>query len=45
MGARQTGKSYFLKERFKHSVFYDLLDTAEFLRLTKNPRLLREKAL
>lgn len=44
-GARQTGKSYFLKERFKHSVFYDLLDTAEFLRLTKNPRLLREEVL
>ena len=44
-GARQTGKSSFLKTSFKNSVCYDLLDSGELVRLTKNPRLLREQVL
>jgi len=44
-GARQTGKSAYLKLHFKESVYYDLLDTHEVLRLTKNPSLLREEVL
>lgn len=44
-GARQTGKSHFLKHHFKHSVYYDLLNTHEIIRLTKAPFLLREEVL
>jgi predicted AAA+ superfamily ATPase len=44
-GPRQTGKSYFLKHRFKDSVYYDLLNTHEIIRLTKAPYLLREEVL
>ncbi|MBS0290082.1 MAG: ATP-binding protein [Proteobacteria bacterium] len=44
-GARQTGKSYFLKNHYKKSTFYDLLDTHEIIRLTKAPYLLREEVL
>lgn len=44
-GARQTGKSSFLKKHFKDSVYYDLLDTHEVIRLTKAPYLLREAVL
>jgi len=44
-GARQTGKSYFLKKNFKQSVYYDLLDTHELIRLTKSPYLIREEIL
>lgn len=44
-GARQTGKSCFLKKHFKDSVYYDLLDTHEVSRLTKAPYLLREEIL
>jgi uncharacterized protein len=44
-GARQTGKSLFLKTNFKDSLYYDLLDTHEVIRLTKAPYLLREEIL
>lgn len=42
-GARQTGKSSFLKSHFRGAVYYDLLDTHEVVRLTKSPYLLREE--
>jgi len=44
-GARQTGKSYFLKHYFKKSVYYDLLDTHQVMRFIKAPYLLREEIL
>lgn len=44
-GARQTGKSSFLKTHFKKSIYYDLLDTHEVIRLSKAPYLLREDIL
>jgi len=44
-GARQTGKSSFLKAHYPQSIYYDLLDTHEMLRLTKSPYLLREEIL
>jgi uncharacterized protein len=44
-GARQTGKSSFLKQHFKDAIYYDLLDTHEVARLTKAPYLLREEIL
>jgi predicted AAA+ superfamily ATPase len=44
-GARQTGKSSFLKQHFKDAVLYDLLNTEELIRLTKAPYLLREEIL
>ena len=44
-GARQTGKSCFLREHFKNSVYYDLLDTREIMRFTKSPYVLREEVL
>src|SRR5262245_535578 len=44
-GARQTGKSSYLKNHFKQSLYYDLLNTHELIRLTKSPYLLREEIL
>lgn len=44
-GARQTGKSSYLKKRFKQSVLYDLLKSHELIRLSKEPGLLREEVL
>lgn len=44
-GARQTGKSYFLRHYFTHSMYYDLLNTHEVIRLTRSPYLLREEIL
>lgn len=44
-GARQTGKSFFLRQQFKDAIYYDLLDTQTLMRLTKNPYLLREELL
>jgi predicted AAA+ superfamily ATPase len=44
-GARKTGKSTFLKERFPHSLLYDFLQTDLFLEFSKNPSLLRERLL
>ena len=42
-GARQTGKSSFLKEKYPDAFYYDLLNTHEFIRLSKSPYLLREE--
>lgn len=42
-GARQTGKSCFLKQKYPNAIYYDLLDTHEFIRLSKSPYLLREE--
>lgn len=44
-GARQTGKSSYLKKHFKTCRYYDLLDTHEVVRLAKAPHLLREEIL
>ncbi|KTD38265.1 ATP-binding protein [Legionella oakridgensis] len=44
-GARQTGKSSFLKSNYPKSIYYDLLDTHELARLSKAPYLLREEIL
>lgn len=44
-GARQTGKSSFLKVKFPDVVYYDLLSTHEIARLTKSPSILREEVL
>jgi uncharacterized protein len=42
-GPRQTGKSTLLRERFPDSRYYDLLDTALMLRLTREPGQLRQE--
>ncbi len=44
-GARKTGKSTYLKERFPKSPVYDFLKTDLFLEVSKNPSLLRERIL
>ena len=44
-GARQTGKSSYLKTHFKDAIYYDLLDTHEVTRLIRSPHLLREEIL
>lgn len=44
-GARQTGKSSFLKTEYPNAFYYDLLDTHEFIRLSKSPFLLKEEIL
>lgn len=44
-GARQAGKSSYLKSHFKQSLYIDLLDTHELVRLTRSPSLLREEIL
>lgn len=44
-GARQTGKSAYLKKHYPQSIYYDLLDTHEVIRLIKSPYLLREEIL
>lgn len=44
-GARQTGKSSYLKLHFKDSVYYDLLQTHEMARFSASPHLLREEIL
>jgi uncharacterized protein len=44
-GARQTGKSSFLKKNFKNSIYYDLLDTKQVMEFTRYPNLLREQLL
>ena len=40
-GARKTGKTTYLKERFPDSVVYDFLKTDLYLEISKNPSLLR----
>ncbi|MCB1827421.1 MAG: ATP-binding protein, partial [Coxiellaceae bacterium] len=44
-GARQTGKSSYLKAHFADSIYYDLLDTRQVMRFLKSPYLLREELL
>ena len=45
-GPRGTGKSTWIRDRFPDTVTYDLLDTRETLRLSKDPHLLyRELAM
>ena len=44
-GARKTGKSTYLREKFPGSIVYDFLKTDVFLELSKNPSLLRERLL
>lgn len=42
-GARQTGKTTFLKQKFPQVRYYDLLKSDEFERLSRTPSLLREE--
>lgn len=42
-GARQTGKSYYLKQHYPNSIYYDLLNTHEITRFTREPHLLYEE--
>ena len=44
-GARKTGKSTYLKERFPKAIVYDFLKTELFLEISKRPSLLRERLL
>lgn len=44
-GPRKTGKSTYLKSRFKDSIVYDFLKTDLFFELSKSPSLLRERLL
>ena len=43
-GPRQTGKSTLLRQRFPNAPYYDLLQAAEFRRLSARPGLLSEEA-
>lgn len=42
-GPRGTGKSTWIKQRFPDAPLYDLLDTREFLRLSKEPYLIGQE--
>ena len=42
-GARKTGKSTYLHQKFQASVYYDLLQTDVYNKLLKQPHLLREE--
>lgn len=44
-GARQTGKTTFLHDRYPDGRFYDLLDTSLSAELSVRPRVLREQVL
>ncbi len=44
-GARQTGKSTFLKSHFPHSLYYDFLQSDLYLAFLKEPHRLREELL
>jgi len=44
-GPRKTGKSTYLAQRFPNSIRYDFLKADVFLRLSKEPNLLREQLL
>jgi len=44
-GARQTGKSTLLKERYPNTLLFDLLLSDVFERLQRNPSLLREMVM
>lgn len=42
-GARQTGKTTLLKQRFPNTRYYDLLHNEQYERLSRHPELLREE--
>ncbi len=44
-GARKTGKTTYLRQRFPASIVFDFLKTDLFLEISKNPALLRERLL
>lgn len=44
-GARQTGKTTFLHDRYSDARFYDLLDTTLSAELSVRPKILREEVL
>lgn len=44
-GARKTGKTTYLKEKFPKSAVFDFLKTDLFIEVSKNPSLLRERLL
>ena len=44
-GARKTGKSTYLKERFPHALRYDFLKTDVFQKYATHPYLLREEVI
>lgn len=44
-GARKTGKTTYLKERFPNSIVFDFLKSDLFLEISKRPSLLRERLL
>lgn len=44
-GARQTGKSTYLKSKFPNSLYFDLLESDLFLLFTKEPHRFREEIL
>lgn len=44
-GARKTGKSTFLKETFKNSLYYDFLKSDTYLYYSRAPHLLREEVI
>lgn len=44
-GARKTGKSTYLRQKFSNSVYYDFLKSDEYLRYSKEPHRLREEIL
>ena len=44
-GARKTGKSTYLKDRFPNSLFFDFLQTDLAFEFSKKPSLLRERLL
>lgn len=43
LGPRATGKSTWIKSNFPDVTYYDLLDSSEFLRLSKQPELLYQE--
>jgi len=45
LGPRKTGKTWFLKQTFSQSLYYDLLNTDLYLELLKTPGRLREEIL
>jgi uncharacterized protein len=42
-GARQTGKTTLLRERYPDSLYFDLLDTDLYLELSRRPAVLAER--
>ena len=44
-GARKTGKTTILRERYPESLYFDLLQTDLFLELSRDPSLLRQRLL